>query len=165
MQVQTQDQLTWSTDKCQLAAKTPLGWVIMGQPAKSTQPLSKTSQRDSVALWQQAQPKPIHKSKIKSPSTKPLPQSDNSTNTEERILPSDAQANQFAQQYSEENCQLAKDLQGRKEDELPGYSQDEITFLNKVLRNKTTPRMKQHSQSKYSETYGPAGSCKGRYGM
>ena len=49
MQVQTQDQLTWSTDKCQLAAKTPLGWVIMGQPAKSTRPLSKPKQMDSVA--------------------------------------------------------------------------------------------------------------------
>ena len=107
----------------------------MGQPAKSTRPLLNTSQRDNVALWQQTQTKPLSKTKIKSPSRKPPHQSDNQTNTEEKTLLSDAQAKQFAQQHSEESDQLAKDLQGRKEDELPGYSQDEITFLNNVLRN------------------------------
>ena len=36
MEVQTHEQPSWSTDGCQLAAKTSFGWVIMGQPARST---------------------------------------------------------------------------------------------------------------------------------
>ena len=41
MQAQPQTHHTWSKDKCQLAVQTPLGWAIMGRPAKATRPLSK----------------------------------------------------------------------------------------------------------------------------
>ena len=40
MQAQTYNQVTWSSDKCQFAAKTPLGWVVVGKPDHFTRPLS-----------------------------------------------------------------------------------------------------------------------------
>ena len=49
-------------------------------------------------------------------------------------MPSDAKAQQFTQQYLAENEQLTQTVQGRKEDELPGYSHDERAFLNQVVR-------------------------------
>ena len=45
MQVHTQSHPTWSSDNRQLAAKTPLGWVVMGRPAHHTSPLSKDTQK------------------------------------------------------------------------------------------------------------------------
>ena len=45
MQVHTQSHPTWSSDNRQLAAKTPLGWVVMGRPAHHTSPLSKDMQK------------------------------------------------------------------------------------------------------------------------
>ena len=66
MKAQTQGQYTWSKDEQQLATNTPLGWAIMGRPAKSTCPLSRkpcnqpSNVRSFTLLQQPPPPQPNH---------------------------------------------------------------------------------------------------------
>ena len=101
----------------------------MGRPAHHTSPLSKDIQKQphiprNVALLHQSTTTPTT-----TPNNYPHRQEPNSTPTI-----TDAQADQFTQMYSSESERLATSIQGRREDELPGYTQDEIAFLNDVLK-------------------------------
>ena len=120
----------------------------MGRPAKSTRPMrtkDAPQTHQHIALWQQAATAPTttpnqtkhkkHKYALKAKlnhhnkaqSTKHSP----TTNTLETI--SDAQANHIAQQFALESEQINQIIGGEREDELKGYSQDEIIFLKEVL--------------------------------
>ena len=69
---------------------------------------------------------------------------DGSLDTIDRSV-SNAQANNFTQQHSSEEEILATSIKGSKEDELPGYTQEEILFLRCYYQNKNTPR--QHDRA------------------
>ena len=47
--------------------------------------------------------------------------------------PTNSQAQSLAKQYALDSDHLATSIKGRKEDELPGYSQDERSFLEMVI--------------------------------
>ena len=49
------------------------------------------------------------------------------------IGPTNLQALSLAKQYALDSDHLATSIKGRKEDELPGYSQDERSFLEMVI--------------------------------
>ena len=211
MQAQIIIQQVPSRDKNQLAVETPLGWTIIGKPARTTKPLKIKSQKVFKILQ-----RPIHLKKstpFKNPSksyfAKPLEQrmaeysqhrarifgytlepgvfyinrqenqtfmtkayttnfishtakgkktstakrnrkpkssysnrlsvpnsknvtDDGSLDTIYRSV-SNAQAQNFTQQHSSEEENLATSIKGSKEDELPGYTQEEILFLKDVI--------------------------------
>ena len=115
MLAQTQDHLTWSDDQSQVAAKTPLGWVLIGSPATS-----------------KPNPKTPHSHPQHPYSQQHLRQS-SSFKATSKTDPNNQQAQSIANQYTLESDQLARSIKGRKEDELPGYSQDEKSFLEMVI--------------------------------
>ena len=113
-QAQKHLQYVTSEDGHQLVIQTPLGWTIMGKPAESTRPLVDTPNVTLQTLTRHITDQPSIHPSSEEPSTKHLAQ--------------------VAKHYASESDQLANAIQGSKEDELPGYSQDEIAFLNDVLR-------------------------------
>merc|ERR1712074_522754 len=147
---------TLSEDKSQLAVKTPLGWVIMGKPAQTTRPLqtenkSHAQNSNNVAFRQQTTTTPSATPKLQPESNhaqvsvrkaKPRKQKTNSkkrktrkpkdTQTTSKL--SDAQASYLANKLNKEDDQTAQAIQSNRDDELPGYNNDEVAFLKDVLK-------------------------------
>ena len=143
-----QMQQTQSEDKHQRATKTPLGWAIIGKPAPSTRPLKKNASSENKATpgatphsntvlkttatptttpYSTSTKKPTYAQVTKQKRRSTPPNND----VDVDLLNTRTQA--YIQRYAAEEDRLATAIQGNKEEELPGYTQDEIMFLKDVI--------------------------------
>ena len=128
--------------------KTPLGWAIIGKPAPSTRPLKNTASFKNKATSQILPHSNTVLKTTTTPASTPYSTSNKKpsyaqiTKRKRRsISPNDGvdvdllntKAQAYIQQYAAEEDQLATIIQGNKEEELPGYTQDEIMFLTDVI--------------------------------
>ena len=127
-QAQKHIQTVSSEDEHQLAIQTPLGWMIMGKPAHTTRPLpmspphiSSTSYEDNASQASASAP---------TSTLKPSYASVLETQAEDNI-----NSEPCAQHYLQDDEQTALVIQGTKEEELPGYFNEELAFLNHVVPN------------------------------
>ena len=78
-------------------------------------------------------PKSSYSNRLSVPNSKDVTD-DGSLEATDRSV-SNARAQKFTQQHSSEEESLATSIKGSKEDELPGYTQEEILFLKDVITN------------------------------
>ena len=105
---QFQEDMTFNDDKRQIASKTPLGWVLIGQQIEL----------DNNKYKKNAPPTYCHK-------------------LLNNLLPqmTDIAATKYIKEFNINTANEAIELQGLKEEELKGYSQDETIFLRKVANH------------------------------
>ena len=114
-EAQKQRQVYSHKNKTQIAAETPLGWVIIG-PRSTKSPARLEKDRTWRRLWCQKHPGEAKRvSKINS-----------------KVLKTETQGESEVQHYIEPR---ENSLIGTKEDELTVYSQDEVRFLRETVTN------------------------------
>ena len=105
---QFQQDMTFSDDKRQIASRTPFGWVLIGE---QIDPSNNKCKKNTS---------PIYYHKLLN-----------------NLLPqiTDKTATKYIKEFNITAANDAIELQGLKEEELKGYSQDETAFLRKVANH------------------------------
>ena len=100
--------------------------------AYTTNFISNTAKENKISTAKRnRKPKSYSSKRLSVPNSKNVTD-DRSFDATDRSV-SNAQAQKFTQQHSSEEEYLATSIKGSKEDELPGYTQEEILFLKDVI--------------------------------